>query len=592
MLVRHLLFIAFTLLLPLSAAAADLTLLNKVQAHHEAMHRRVAPAVVAVQCRTNTPGVGSYGTGVVISADGLILTSATVVPSAARSTYVFFSDGKVMEARPVSTDPVTESCVLQAILSPSEKNKPLAFVELSDSSKASIGQLAYTAGNPFHTISRDGQVAWSVGTISGQYNIASADEQSRYKGIIFETDAAVNPGSDGGPLLDSNGRLLGLLSLCFNETRWLGTSVPIHLIKKAQAPLAKLPLVDPTENPKSIDGGQPFDAEGGAAARAIPEALRSISRSVAGSLVKIHMRRKDALPANPGAAKDTLARRLRQRPDGPVTGVIIEAEGLILTSAFNIEGDVSAIEVELPGGVKLPATLLGRHMGLDVAALKIAPPAGKPLTPLPLEARPNLKIGRFITILGASEDGPVTQTTGIVSALDRLDGLATQTDALTNYGNSGGPVIDLRGRLIGIAAYVRPESSWSLQNSGVGFFSQSDRILAALADLKAGRDMKAPPRFFVEEAAELGAPELRGVKIEDVLPNSVAEQAKLQTGDVIVAVNGMDTHSWPALVRVLKAHHPGDTVDITYQRGTTTHRAQAVLQSDPNAKPSNKKGTP
>ena len=485
-------------LLAFSSGAADLTLLNQVQSHHEAMHRRVAPAVVAVQCRTNTPGVGSYGTGVVISADGLILTSSTVVPSAARSTYVFFSDGKVMEARPVSTDNVSESCVLQAILSPAEKNKPLAFVELSDSTKAFVGQLAYTAGNPFHTISRDGQVAWSVGTISGQYNITSADEQSRYKGLIFETDAAVNPGSDGGPLIDANGRLLGLLSLCFNETRWLGTCIPIHLIKKAQLPLAKLPLVDPSEAPKTLEGGKPYDAEAGAAARAIPEALRAISKSVAGSLVKIHTRRKDQPVNNPNVVppRDTLAKRLRQRPDGPVSGVIIEADGLILTSAFNIEGDVIALEVELPGGVRLPATLLGRHMGLDVAVLKVAPPDGKPLNALPLEARPNLKIGRFITILGASEDGPITQTTGIVSALDRLDGCATQTDALTNYGNSGGPVVDLRGHLVGLAAYVRPESSWSLQNSGVGFFSQSDKIIAALPDLKAGTRHEGAAAFL------------------------------------------------------------------------------------------------
>ena len=103
--------------------------------------------------------------------------------------------------------------------------------------------------------------------------------------------------------------------------------------------------------------------------------------------------------------------------------------------------------------------------------------------------------------------------------------------------------------------------------------------------------MKAPPRFFVEEATELGAPELRGVKIEEVLPNSVAEQAKLQPGDVIIAVNGMDTHSWPALVRVLKAHQPGDTVEITYQRGTATLRAQVVMQGE-IARPANTPPSP
>jgi S1-C subfamily serine protease len=90
--------------------------------------------------------------------------------------------------------------------------------------------------------------------------------------------------------------------------------------------------------------------------------------------------------------------------------------------------------------------------------------------------------------------------------------------------------------------------------------------------------MRAPPRIFWEEAPEPGQPEVRGVKVEDIAPGSVAAAAKLQLGDIIVAINGMDTPDWSALVRTLKAHHPGDTVELTLQRGGTTQRTQAVLR--------------
>jgi putative serine protease PepD len=558
----------------------ELTLLNQIQERHEHVHTQVAPAVVAVQCRTPSSTQGFYGTGVVVSPQGLVVTSSTVVPATARSIQVFFPDGHVMDAKVLATDDATESCVLQVTMSASETQKSLPYVELADSAKAAAGELAYTAGNPFHTISRDGQVAWSVGTISGIYKIVSADEQSRYRGVVLETDAAVNPGSDGGPLLDANGRLLGILSLCFCESRWLGTAIPIHAIHQALPPLRALQLQDGrgTAKPNATPDPVPVSyeqTESANAARAIPDALRYVSRDAAHAVVKIIVKRAD----NTGTdRKAPLARRLRQRPDAPVSGVIIDPEGVVLTSAFNVAGDVAGIEVVLASGKTVPATLLGRHFGLDVAALKIQPLAGEKLCSIPLSEDPALQIGRFVTVLGGSEDCPVpTRTFGIVSAVARLDGCGVQTDAMINYGNSGGPVIDLHGRLVGLAAHVRTNADCSQQNSGVGFFTQSDKIIAALPDLKAGRDMKAPAGYFLDVTQPAPAPEARGVKLDEVVPGSIAAAAKLLAGDVIVAVDGMDTHSWAALVQILKAHKPGDTVEITYQRGTVTSRAQTVL---------------
>ena len=243
-----------------------------------------------------------------------------------------------------------------------------------------------------------------------------------------------------------------------------------------------------------------------------------------------------------------------------------------------MDGDVISIDSELSDGSLYPARLLGRDMGLDIAVLKIDLPKGYILPVIPLAVDPKLQIGRFVTVLGSSEEGAApTQTGGIVSALARLDGCAVQTDALINYGNCGGPVIDLRGRLIGIAAFVRTHQDWSQQNSGVGFFTQSDKILSCLADLKAGRDIKAPVGAFLGVKAAEGSVDVKGVKLERIVPESAAANAKLLPGDIIVCLDGMDTHSWPSLVRALKAHKPGDTIEITFQRGSVTSTAKTVL---------------
>jgi S1-C subfamily serine protease len=568
---------------PDTAAADELRVLNQIQHRHERIHKQAAPAVVAIQSRPAKTGAGFYGTGVVVSADGLVLTSSTVVAVGTPSVQVFFSDGKVFEARPVATDEATESSLLQ-VVRPAGETAALPFVELSDSSKAGVGELAYTAGNPFHTISRDGQVAWSVGTISGIYTVASADETSRYRGLVLETDAAVNPGSDGGPLLDGNGRLLGILSLCFCESRWLGTAVPVHLIRQAYPPLRAMAMTAPhsAAAPSGAtavaSGGVPvqYADEGALAARAVPDALRVACREAAKAIVKVIIKSSDTGGKN-SARPAKLSERLRVRPGTPATGVIVEAAGYVLTSASNVADDVESIEVRV-GAHTLKAELLGRHFGLDVALLKVEPPPGETLPALALADDPALEIGRFVTILGASEDstGP-TQTTGIVSALERLGGCAVQTDALVNYGNTGGPVIDLRGRLVGLAAHLWTQTDWSQQNSGVGFFTQSDKIVAAMTDLKAKRDMKAPAGFFVEPKSPGAAADGRGIKVEDVVRGSVAENAKLQAGDTILAVDGMDTQTPAALVRVLQAHKAGDTIEITYKRGTETRRVQTVL---------------
>ena len=569
---------ALSLLSGLLCRGAELPLLNQMQERHIAIQKLVAPAVVEVESLGKHVKANYYGTGVVISENGLILTSSTAASAQADSVKVSFPNGKVLFATIIASDPGTEICLLRAVPVPGETQKTFAFLELADSEKARIGELAYTGGNPFRTISHDGQVSWSVGTISGIYKLKNADTMAHYSGLVLETDAAVNPGSDGGPLIDSNGRLLGILSMSYCDTRWLGTAIPTHLIKKAlAAELQNVALHDPGAMDKTAL------SEGARAARGVAEGLIIASKPAEKALVKLYVTRPEIAPVskNPDGTPKPLtpAQRIKNRPDAPVTGVIFDPQGFILTSAFNVEGDDDAdtppvIVALLANGTKLPARRLGRHFGLDVAVLKIEKPKDQELPFIKLEPAPELRLGRCVTVLGWTEEGAATRTMGVVSAIGRLDGGVVQTDALINYGNAGGAVIDLRGHLVGIASQVKPERIWSQINSGVGFFAQSDKILADIGDLMFSRDMREPFGYFSGDEIK---PDLRGVRIEKVEPGSVAESALLKVDDVILVVDGMDTPNWPTLVKVLKAHKPGSQIDITCLREGHRFEAQALL---------------
>ncbi|MEI6233102.1 MAG: trypsin-like peptidase domain-containing protein [Planctomycetota bacterium] len=567
------------------AEGGKLTLLNQMQIRHVAIHEQVTPAVVEVQSfgdkiRVDRP---CYGTGVVISAEGLVLTSITAVPDVATTVKVTFPNGQIHNAEFVAYDPTTEVRLLR-VLKLEGMSRKFDFVELADSTQTRVGELAYTAGNPFQTIGRDRQVAWSIGTVSGIYSIESADEWAKYKGLVFETDAAVNPGSDGGPLFDSNGRLLGILSLAYCESRWLGSAIPIHFVKKGlEKQLAAIPMIDP-KVPFKGDS-----ADGARAARDVMEGLSISSRTAQAAMVKLIVQRPvSSVPKTVRAPGDKRPLPNNNRPNTPVSGVLFDPAGYILTSAFNVENDdgddsdeaknLVKITVVLSNGMKLPAKQLGRHNGQDVAVLKIDVPPKTTLPFIPLARDPELVLGRYITVLGASEDGAVpTRTMGIVSAVDRLDGGVVQTDALINYGNAGGAVVDLRGRLVGIASQLKLNSDWSQPNSGVGFFAQSDKILAYMDDLKMALDIRKPLRDDRGTHVEANAYDLQGVKVDQRLTGSLAWEANLIDDDVIVAIDGMDTPNPLTLVQVLKAHAPGDSLDITFVRNGKTRYSQVKM---------------
>jgi S1-C subfamily serine protease len=189
---------------------------------------RVAPAVVGLNCR-RSGSESFFGTGTIIDPTGLVITSVTVVPDRARDIRVHLQGGRVLKGRVVSTDNQKELSLVRIEAEGGGERFP--WIELGDSARVQLGDMALTFGNSFRSIDVDDQVSLAQGVVSGLYDLKPTLSESRYTGAAIETSAALNAGTDGGPLVDGAGKLIGVLCLNYSRSRWLGTAVPIHELK-------------------------------------------------------------------------------------------------------------------------------------------------------------------------------------------------------------------------------------------------------------------------------------------------------------------------------------------------------------------------
>ena len=264
-----------------------------------------------------------------------------------------------------------------------------------------------------------------------------------------------------------------------------------------------------------------------------------------------------------------------KRPSGWTTGLIVEPTGTILTTYFNVSGKVKSIKVRLADGRTLDATLLGYNGTFDLAALKIE---AEDLPVLKRARLDELKVGQPLVALGRAPDSKsLTVNPGIVSAASRLSGKGIQIDAKLNYGNVGGPVVDLEGRLVAVSCKVDVKfASVYGQNSGVGFAITHDRFTNVLADLKAGKnEAEARKPFLGIQWAQKSTRE--GVELESVQAGKAAEKAGLKAQDVIVEFDGRKTATFEDLREGILRHSPGDKVKIKVLRGEDEMEFEATL---------------
>jgi len=207
--------LAFAFLVPLGLHAQDE--LDKI---HVRIAKKVAPATVAVD------GGGLRGSGILIDKTGILLTSPTAVGTTSTRVTVVTKGSRTYTGKVMGRANDRELVVVKI-----DAAQDLPFVELGDSDAARSGQVSYVFGDSYDSIRSDDQAAMSLGVISGIYELTQRHDKSSYLGKVLETSAAVNPSQNGGPMVDREGRLIGLVTLNYDDSKFTGLAVPINTLK-------------------------------------------------------------------------------------------------------------------------------------------------------------------------------------------------------------------------------------------------------------------------------------------------------------------------------------------------------------------------
>jgi S1-C subfamily serine protease len=273
------------------------------------------------------------------------------------------------------------------------------------------------------------------------------------------------------------------------------------------------------------------------------------------------------------------------------SGFIINPDGQILTNFHVISGS-QQVEVTLPDQSKYKATILVRDRVNDLALIKIEPK--KKLTYLNLGDSDHLQVGQKVLAIGNPFGLQGTLTTGVVSSIGRdieaesnrkMEGMI-QTDASINSGNSGGPLLDSQGNVIGINTAIYGPGGGSV---GIGFALPINRAKSLLDDFRAGRKqarLGVSTVYIAGDVAQaLELPTAGGLLIQEVAPGSSADAGGLRGarrmvlignqevgigGDFITAIDGKKVTEIDAVTRALVKKHSGDIVDLTVVRGGQT----------------------
>jgi serine protease Do len=250
---------------------------------------------------------------------------------------------------------------------------------------------------------------------------------------------------------------------------------------------------------------------------------------------------------------------------GPTTGVVIDKEGYIVSSAFNFVNKPASILVRLPDGTRKAAELVSTDHNRMIALLKI--PTDKPL-PVPAVApESELRVGQWAIAVGRTFDSARPNiTVGIVSALGRIWGKAIQTDAAVSPNNYGGPLVDIRGRAMGIIVPLSPQRADEVAgvewyDSGIGFAIPLEFILKNLPRMKREKDLY--PGVI---GITMGNLETGEAKIAACQPGSPAALAGLKVGDVIVEIDGQPISRAADVKREISRRYAGDTMRIVVHR--------------------------
>jgi S1-C subfamily serine protease len=273
--------------------------------------------------------------------------------------------------------------------------------------------------------------------------------------------------------------------------------------------------------------------------------------------------------------------------EGVGTGVILTPDGEILTNA-HVVAEATKVRVVLDGkSDPVDAKVLGIDVGNDLALLKIE---GTDLPVMQLADSDTVHVGQPVVAIGYALDleGDPSVTAGIISALGRsmvtsngaLDGLL-QTDAAISSGNSGGPLVDAAGAMIGINTAVARGDSTNAANN-IGFAISTREIEKIIERLKtSGSTDKRVEGYLgigVDDRHDGG----RGAIVSEVQAGSPAAKLGLQVGDVVTSVDGVEINGQAGLIAAIRDSAPGDTVTVDYSRDGKALSGKATLVARPD----------
>jgi putative serine protease PepD len=266
------------------------------------------------------------------------------------------------------------------------------------------------------------------------------------------------------------------------------------------------------------------------------------------------------------------------------TGFVIDEQGDILTAAHVVDGG-SSITVTFQDGTTRTATVSGKDDATDAAVIKVDP-SGLDLHPLKLGDSGSLQVGDELAAIGTPFGYSESLSTGVASGLDRTiqapNGFtvahAIQTDAALNPGNSGGPVLNSDGDVIGIADQIATNGGGD-SFTGVGFAVPIDLVKSELSQLEAGQSVEHAFLGVSTGNSQSGTP---GALVGSVASGSPAADAGLRTGDVVTAVDGTQITSGDGLVAEIASHKPGDKITLTIHRDSQTSTVDVTLGTQPS----------
>jgi len=518
------------------------------------------------------------GTAVVIAADGTAVTLIEALPGAYKDPadtsplLVTLPGGAQRWAHIIKRGTTTTAVALHIDGYPAS----CGVVTVGDATVPVIGCVVWTVGNTTGAIADDGQAALSRGTISGVYDLPVDAPVVRgrmgrilsdYRGPLYETDAGINDGNQGGALLDAHGHLVALVSLGQARERRLGTAVPISLV-----------LDDLGLKPARI-----------ASVVSVVDTLATVAQKAASCLALIRFERVAGLgnpqgvPRPPRTVAETpkydrdqvtawwdmyYAQSQVLYTDQPAAAIVIDAKaGLLITAAGNLHGGAKHGLV-IGNGPSVPCEVVAVNEPLDLALLRTQgalPQSSAVFTTQPVHTGQEVEL---VAPLRIDDTVQVAMTRGVISAVGRrLKQTAhawLQISARANYSSLGSAVVDDSGRIVGMSALLSPQGDW-LINSGVSMALDGSEIANALGKLKAGITTERLPVLGMGVTLNEELSNGRLV-ITGVIPGTGAAAAGLRAKDVLQKVDGVPATSQAAIARALLKHQAGDKVPVEYLR--------------------------